>query len=359
MDVIASYRSDLGEAVCSLGTALSDSQARLIKKYADEIIICYDGDKAGISNTLKAINVFKRNNFKVYTVMLPDKLDPDEYVSKYGTLAYKNYFESHITDSLEYEFNAQFIDKNLEDREVLNEVKNNVFEIINKLNSQIEIDKYLNKFKNRINCELDSLLIDFNDYKNNHVISNMNNTNIEYVPNYYDYQEFVDINPKVEIVKPKALYKNISEIRLFRYAFQNRQLAKTIDEKIFNDLGGMLEENQNLWMTLINDYYENFDTFDQGKFVKLLDGKDLEHYLDINDLIFKEIITDDLKDLEICIEKIKSLNYDESNKRLNKKVLNEKDDIIKVQLVEKMFKNRKLKENKEKEIKSKKNNNML
>ncbi|MCR5349634.1 MAG: DNA primase [Acholeplasmatales bacterium] len=356
MDVIASFRSGLGEAVCSLGTAFSDKQAMLLKKFCNEVVVCYDGDKAGITNSIKAINVFKRNGFKVYSVMLPDKMDPDEYVLKYGTSKYKEYFESHIIDSLEFEYEAQFFGKNLNDREVLNEVKNNVFEIISRLNSQIEIDEYLNKFKDKINSNLDAVKSDFDNYKNNHAVSNLDNTGFENYDPYmgYDVPSYnVPVEPDVKVITPKHLYNNICEIRLFRYAIESKSLALSIDEKIMNDLGGMTPENQNLWLSLI-DYYDEFDEFDQGKFIKALNDKDVEQYITINDYILKEHITNDIDDIEMCIEKLKSINLDNSNKILSNKISSEPTPEGQTYILEKMFKNRKLKEQKENNIKSKK-----
>ena len=356
MDVIASYRSGLGEAICSLGTAFSDKQANLIKKFATEVIVCYDGDKAGITNSIKAINVFKRNGFKVYSVMLPDLMDPDEYVLKYGPEKYKEYFESHIIDSLEFEYEAQFFNKNLKDREVLNDVKNNVFEILSRLNSQIEIDEYLNKFKDKINSNYDAVKSDFDIYKKNHANSNLNSVEFDNYDPYmgYDSQTYnVFQEPEVKTIIPKVLFNNICEIRLFRYAIESKSLALSIDSKIINDIGGMTPENQSLWLSLM-DYYIEFDEFDQGKFIKALNEKDVDQYIAINDYILKERITNDIDDIEMCIEKLKSINLDNSNKLLSNRLLKEETPEAKTYLLEKMFSNKKLKDQKEKQIKTKK-----
>ena len=100
MDVIAAYRAGIKEAVCSMGTALTLEHARTLKRYTDNVIICYDGDKAGINASKKAIKIFKQLNMKVHLVLLPTGSDPDDFVCNNGASAYVEYFENNILDEL-------------------------------------------------------------------------------------------------------------------------------------------------------------------------------------------------------------------------------------------------------------------
>ena len=84
MDVIALNNSGIDIGVASLGTALTIDQAKLAKRYADNIFICYDSDNAGIKATNKAIDIFSEANIKVNIIELTEGLDPDEYIKKYG-----------------------------------------------------------------------------------------------------------------------------------------------------------------------------------------------------------------------------------------------------------------------------------
>lgn len=80
MDVIASYRSGIKTAICSMGTALTPEQVKIISKYASNVVVCYDGDKAGLKAMVKAIHLFASQNINLRLVILPDGMDPDEYV---------------------------------------------------------------------------------------------------------------------------------------------------------------------------------------------------------------------------------------------------------------------------------------
>ena len=130
MDVIAAYRAGLKEAVCSMGTALTLEHARVLNRYTDNVIICYDGDKAGINASKKAINIFKQLNMKVHLVLLPKGSDPDDFVCNNGAEAYLNYFENNILDEQEYLFEVAFLNKDLTDGLVIEEVKAEAFNLI-------------------------------------------------------------------------------------------------------------------------------------------------------------------------------------------------------------------------------------
>lgn len=84
MDVISMHQAGFDFAVASLGTALTQMQAWVLKKYAEEVIICYDADNAGQNATVKALEILEQSGCKARVLELPDAKDPDEYVRKHG-----------------------------------------------------------------------------------------------------------------------------------------------------------------------------------------------------------------------------------------------------------------------------------
>ena len=79
MDVIALHRAGFTNAIASLGTALTEEQARIIRRYADEAVICYDSDEAGRRATQRAIPILKKAGLLVRVVTVPGNKDPDEF----------------------------------------------------------------------------------------------------------------------------------------------------------------------------------------------------------------------------------------------------------------------------------------
>lgn len=88
MDVISLYQSGVKNAIASMGTSLTQEQAKLIRRYVNRVVICYDGDGAGQKATMRGLDILYNQGLEVRVVSLPEKLDPDEYVRKYGKESY-------------------------------------------------------------------------------------------------------------------------------------------------------------------------------------------------------------------------------------------------------------------------------
>ncbi len=101
MDVIALHRAGFSNAIASLGTSLTEEQARIMKRYADEAVICYDSDEAGQKATQRAIPILKNAGLRVKVVTVPGGKDPDEFMRNYGKdgpLRFKQLLEGGGTD---------------------------------------------------------------------------------------------------------------------------------------------------------------------------------------------------------------------------------------------------------------------
>ena len=101
MDVISLNQAGFTQAIATLGTALTMDQATLLKRYCDEVIICYDADEAGQKATSRAIDILRRAGIVVRVLRIPDGKDPDEFIRRHGDkghAAFKNLLESSGND---------------------------------------------------------------------------------------------------------------------------------------------------------------------------------------------------------------------------------------------------------------------
>ena len=337
MDVIASFRSGLKEAICTMGTALSIDQINVLKKYTNHAIICYDNDKAGINASLKAIELFQKAGFLVHLVLLPEGIkDADEFVLSKGSEEYVKYFESNIVDSYTYIFNQAFINKNLNDSEAVLQIKNQIFEMIYISKTKTNEELYLNKLSEKLNCSFDAIYSDYVSYCN---INHREKTVEEYNENNYNY--FENYSPK-NIKKESFL--SPCEMRLFMYARASKEKALFIDRMLIDRIEAMSSSAQKLWIALINTYYENFDEFEEGKFVKILDTENFQYYCKIVELLSKDKVPYSDEDLNDCLEKLKRNKIDIDNDELNDRIKRTDDISKRVLSVEMKFKNIKKKE---------------
>lgn len=102
MDVISLYQHGVKNAVASLGTAFTEQQAKLIKRFADSVVILYDGDNAGIQATKRALDIFFGLQFPVFVVTIPGGEDPDNYIVKYGQAGFERLLKDHLKDGYTY-----------------------------------------------------------------------------------------------------------------------------------------------------------------------------------------------------------------------------------------------------------------
>lgn len=96
MDVIAMYQAGFKGAVASMGTSLTENQAKWVSRLSDIVYICYDGDSAGQKATIRGLDILDKAGLEVRVMSVPEKLDPDEYIKKYG----KDAFEKLIDEAL-------------------------------------------------------------------------------------------------------------------------------------------------------------------------------------------------------------------------------------------------------------------
>ncbi|MEG1287020.1 MAG: DNA primase [Clostridium sp.] len=89
MDVITLHQYGITNVVASLGTALTINQARLLKRYADKVIISYDADVAGQTATLRGLEILREAGFDVRVLNIPKGKDPDEFIRSNGSDAFK------------------------------------------------------------------------------------------------------------------------------------------------------------------------------------------------------------------------------------------------------------------------------
>ena len=98
MDVISLNQAGFTQAVATLGTALTADQAALMKRYCDEVILCYDADEAGQKATSRAIEILRRAGIAVRVLTIPDGKDPDEFLRRHGDKAHEA-FHNILTGS--------------------------------------------------------------------------------------------------------------------------------------------------------------------------------------------------------------------------------------------------------------------
>lgn len=147
MDVIALNQAGFTNAVATLGTALTNEQAVLMKRYADEVIICYDADGAGQKATARAIQILRNAGLPIKILTVPSGKDPDEFIrskGENGPAAFKLLIDKCCND-VEYRLMKLRENYNLTTTDGKVALLNDAVKIVASIESPIERDVFASK----------------------------------------------------------------------------------------------------------------------------------------------------------------------------------------------------------------------
>lgn len=166
MDVIAAWQSGVKSGVASMGTSLTNEQIRRLERVAKEVVICYDGDNAGVQATNRAIQLLQENShFDLSIVSIPEKLDPDEYVRKYGAEAFQNLANHGRETVFSFKMNYHRLTRNMNNEKEQLDYVNELLRELTNVQSLLERDRYLNQIAQEFQLSVHSLEEQFNQLK--------------------------------------------------------------------------------------------------------------------------------------------------------------------------------------------------
>ncbi|QQN55966.1 DNA primase [Anaerococcus obesiensis] len=273
MDVIGLNNQGIDQAVASLGTSLTSDQAKLLKRYAKNVYICYDEDNAGIKATDRAIEILLDEGIKPNIISLEKGLDPDDFVKKYGRDAFIKKMDE-ASDVYNYKYN-KILDLYAESKDNEKFEKLNLFiEFLSSIKSDLTREISINNVSKLFDIDKSTLkesVLKYNDnYKKTYKNQNKDS--------FYNKNDFKNFNTNQSTI-----------IERKKYSVSTNEL-----------------ETLRLYLNQKDEYDKNKDFFDQV----IVDEKLLEikQYIDKNG--FDKISENFSNDYQFIIDYIK----DKSNK---------------------------------------------
>ncbi|SJZ32933.1 DNA primase [Garciella nitratireducens] len=249
MDVISLYQYGIQNVVASLGTALTKEQARLLSRYAEEVLIAYDGDEAGQKATLRALDILFSAGCKAKVIRIPNQMDPDEYIRKYKQEGFI-YLINQALSFIEYKVMLARSKYSIDTIEGKINFTKEVAQILKNIKSEIEIDAYIKKISRETG--IDEAAIKSEVYHNKkskietskNIIGNNRNT-IQYKKDKSFVKNSVEKKSAIILAEENLIYMISQDFRLFQIFKQNmkwedftddfhRKIAKIIFEKMEN-----------------------------------------------------------------------------------------------------------------------------
>ena len=309
MDLISLYQYDIKNVVATLGTALTEQQGHLIKRYADTAIISYDSDDAGVKATLRGIDILTKLGISVRVLNLKDCKDPDEFIRKYGVLEYKNAIETsthyikYKIDILKRSFNTQ------NDEEKVKFAKE-ASKIIKELKSPVEIDYYTKYLSSQIDISVDSIKREvygksYNNYSSNKYSNNKN------IKNKYT-NSFVKKDEKA-LEKPKTIVngKQFVEENLIKIMLEDKKLRDIILLKV-NEEDFLLNSSKEILNYIIKNQELDKITIDKIKSLNISE----EYLKDLEGISLDNINLSNVKGIDEIVKNVKKNSLNEKINRL-------------------------------------------
>ena len=150
MDAISLYQRGITNVVASLGTAMTEAQGRLLRRYSEQVILGYDADGAGQAAILRGMEILQNLGCDIRVLQIEGAKDPDEYVLKYGPERFQKCVENAIS-LVEFKVKVLLKELNIENTndkiKFLNEIAKILAKVTNQMEREIYVDKIAKEYK--------------------------------------------------------------------------------------------------------------------------------------------------------------------------------------------------------------------
>lgn len=273
MDTISLHQIGFTNTIASLGTALTHGQVKLMLRYTDEVILCFDSDQAGQKATLRAIDILKQNNISSKVILVPNGKDPDEFIKHYkdeSSIRFNELIKNAIPD-IEYKLLNIKSKYNIEDSGDKIKYTSEALKILSNIENDIEKDIYCSKLSSEVNISKDSIKSQLSKYLRK--ISKNNQSVLPHNLSYYSKDKHKNHNFSLKRIKAE---ETILSYIINNHDITNNILARTsenlfginFNKKLYLAMKMLILNNKDL--NLNNMLSEGFDIEDSGRITKII-----------------------------------------------------------------------------------------
>jgi DNA primase len=160
MDFLALYQHGFKNAVATLGTALGEDHVRLMRRFVEEVIVVYDGDKAGEAASLRGLEILLEGGMQVKLVSLPKGEDPDDFLNKRGNDAFAALLKE-AKDFFDYKLQTLLARYPRQDALGLSKISREMFETFLKVKNTVMLSEYFKRLARTLQVDEHSLRTEF------------------------------------------------------------------------------------------------------------------------------------------------------------------------------------------------------
>jgi len=249
-DVISLHQAGIENAVASSGTALTEDQIKLIKRFTENVTVLFDGDAAGIRAALRGIDLILKGGLNVRVLLLPDGEDPDSFSRKHSTTELTDFFKKQAKDFISFKIDL-YASEAAQDPVKKAEAIREIITSISVIPDPIKRSVYIQETSNLLKIQETVLLTELNKILIAERRKNQQEKlNVEKQEPFTDRQDILppaklDSNGIVEILEREVIrmllvYSNskveedVDLVSYFINEFEDLEFSNKLLEKIFN-----------------------------------------------------------------------------------------------------------------------------
>ena len=156
VDVVSLVGAGFNCTLACMGTALTDFHAKALKRFSDQVYICFDGDAAGKKAALRSVDILATEGLMVRVISLPNDSDPDSFVRSNGKKAFQELINT-AKPLVDYKLDALLEESNVKDNLGKTKYLNEAVQILKNIPSEIELELYIPKVAKVAGVSLDSI----------------------------------------------------------------------------------------------------------------------------------------------------------------------------------------------------------
>jgi len=164
LDLIACFMAGVQNVVAPQGTAFTDQHARIIKRYVDEVVLCFDSDEAGQNAAVRSLDHLLASGIAVRVAVMPKPHDPDSFIKANGGEAFRKLVES-ADGFFDYYLNRLFAQNDTNSDKGRLAVLHDMAEAVRKTGSAVLVDKYAQKTALRLGVSPEAVRKEFSKFK--------------------------------------------------------------------------------------------------------------------------------------------------------------------------------------------------
>ena len=314
MDAISLHQRDIRNVVASMGTALTEKQARLILRYTKNVKIAYDSDAAGEEATIRGLDILDKLGADVRVVKYEGAKDPDEYIIKFG----KESFLKKVKNSISlFEFKLENVSKKYNLENISDKVKfmGEVLELLLKIRNSAERDIYIKEISKKYGISVESIYLEIEKKE-----KNIKTDGISAEAFLENVKKETEKDLENDKEKAEKIKKYTEELILIKVLIYNKSARVNFKNNI--SLSVISDE---LNRETIDNIIQNID-LDEVKLIDklLLDeeiSKKITEILSRDDNIFKSDMNIEEKDPMIVLKSFENRTLEERMKMIEKSLV--------------------------------------